>query len=390
MFKKSFIEAFEQLKCNKINWIVLFALPVLVVLMMGIELDDEVINNVPMAVLDYDNSSFSQQLVNAFSEQDTFDLVAYPSSQEEMEAMIRDSKARVGIIIPQGFYQDVASLKSPNVLMIYDGTHMSMTSAAKSKATEILLTYKAGASIKQLTGRLNMSADTALNVSRVFNFQNRTLYNPGKSFEDFLAPVLMAGYVQGAIVLIASISVNHDIFLLDRKKRKGYALGKVCAYTIMGTISFTLCILLQKYVIAIPYVGSIGVGILLSMCLSFAASAFSVVISTVIRNRMVALLGGGVVFIPNSVMAGTTWPIASMPIGYQAFAEYMPFARFAVNLRDVYLKGIGFNQLSDDMVFMIVFGLVSIFIAEGVLWIAGSEEPKVELECGKDELPNCV
>lgn len=387
MVLKSFIEEWRLLLSKKINIVVLFILPVLAVILIGVEMNDEVIKDIPMAVIDYDQTDFSRGLIDAFDQNTIFNVIAYPESDIDLEHMMSDSEVRVGLIIPDDFYDQVATLQSPSVLMLYDGTHMSITSAAKSMATEILLTYKAGATVSQLTGRLGMTQEKALNIAQVFSFRSRTLYNSSKSFEDFLAPVLMAGYVQAAMVLLAAVSVNHSVFALSRKERMGYGLGKILFYTIAGTASYMLAVVTQVGVFDMPFVGKFFDVFVISLALCFAVAGFSVIISMVIKNPIISLLGGGIVFIPNSIMAGTTWPISAMPIGYQGFAAYMPFAKFANNLRNIYLKGSSLSQMMSDVSYLIGFGVVCVLITELILLIAEEDTLLIKDKEADDDVP---
>lgn len=390
MLVKSFCEEIHGLFDHKIRLVVLFILPILTVMMMGIELEEEVISNIPLAVIDQDGTAFSRLLIDAFDQNMTFNVTEYPSNQSQMAALIRDSQVGLGMIIPEGFYEDVATLQSPTVLMVYDGANMAITGTAKAKAMEILLTYKAGAAMQQISGRLGIGQDLALNVANVINFENRVLYNPAKSYEDFLAPILLAGYVQAAIALTASVSINHQIYMKSRRSRAGYGMGKVLFYTVAGLLSFLICISLQVSVFDMPFRGNYWDVVLLTLGLSFAVSAFSVLISSVMRNPMVALIGGGVVFIPNSVMAGTTWPLISMPIGYRGFAAYTPFAHYVNNLRDIYLKGTDLGAFGGSVAYLFVFGGVSLLLVEMVLMIAQREHGEEAIDELSTDVQNTV
>jgi len=387
MFINSFKEEFKSLVTNKMNLLVLFVLPFLVVILLGVQLSKGVINNIPIAVINYDDSTFSRQLVEKFDQNEAFNVAYYPDSEQELEELMKNSKVRAGVIIPKNFYNDVATLKSPTVLMIYDGSHMSITSTAKAKTTEILLTYKAGATIQQLTTRLNMSYKEAYNIAQAFQFNNRMMYNPSKSFEDFLSPVLLIGYIQAAIALVATVSVNQDIFYKKRMKRLGYASGKILFYTLCGSFSFMVCIMLQIALFHVPFKGSLISALILSIGLCFSVAAFCVLISSLIKNRMVCLVGGAVIFIPNSVMAGTTWPLISMPAGYQSFARYMPFAHYANNIRDIYLKGLSLGQVMNDVIYLFVFGTIVLIFTELVMIIAESIDSEGVAE---DDLPRSI
>lgn len=380
MLIKSFEEECKNFLTNKMNLLVLFILPILCVILLGVELSEGIITDIPIAVINYDDSTFSRQLVEKFDQNDTFNVSNYPSSEQELEQLMKNSKVRAGLIIPKNFYNDIVALKSPTVLMIYDGSHMSITSVAKAKATEILLTYKAGATITQLTARLNMSYRDAYNVAQAFQFNNRMMYNPSKSFEDFLSPVLLVGYIQAAIALVATVSVNQNIFKETKIKRLGYASGKVLFYTLCGSLCFMVCMILQIKLFDVPFRGSLVSAFILSTGLSFAVSAFCVLISSVIKKRMVCLIAGAVLFIPNSVMAGTTWPLISMPSGYQSFAKYMPFAHYANNIRDIYLKGLSLQQLIGDVTYLFAFGIIVLILTELVMIVAEKEEKDIDKE----------
>jgi len=364
MLINSLKEEYRNALANKITLIVLILIPVLTTLIIGVELSEEVITNIPIGVIDYDGSTFSRQLIDSFDQNETFKVSYYIESEQELETLLENSQIRVGIIIPKNFYNDIMLLKSPTILMIYDGSHMSITSAAKARATEILLTYKAGATIKQLGPRLNLSYEEAFNITQAFQFSNRMLYNPTKSFKDFLAPIFLPGSIQAALALTATVSVNHDVFLEERKKRLGYAFGKILFYTICGTISFILCIILQITLLGITFRGNLIDAFILSMGLSFSVSAFSVLLSGLLKKRIIALIAGAVIFIPNSIMAGTTWPLISMPVGYQAFAKYIPFVHYANNLRNIYLKGITMRVMYKDVIYLFAFGTIVTLLTE--------------------------
>lgn len=379
MLLKSFSQEWDNLIRNKMNLVMLFILPIVIVLLVGATLSQGVIRDIPMAVIDYDNSAFSRQLIDSFDQNETFSVIGYPTSEDEMESLIRNSKARVGMVIPRDFYNDVSQLKSPRVEMFYDGSHMSMTSTSKAKAMEILLTYKAGATIKQLSGRLGLSYDEAFNITQAFQFGSRRLYNATQNFEYFLAPILMAGAIQTAIALVSAVAFSHDMYDEERRSRLGYATGKILFYGACGTVSYLICILIQIKGFGIPFRGSLVDAIVLSAGLSLAVSAFSVMISSLMKTRIIAMVAAAVVFIPNSIMAGTTWPLISMPVGYQGFAKIMPFARYVNNIRAIYLKGIGMDVLRDDVLYLFAFGLGFICLTEIVVRIVPQNHHQEEL-----------
>lgn len=367
MLKDSLKETYRELLSNKMTWFVLFVLPAIVTLLLGTELSGEVITNIPIAIIDYDKSALSYGLTDSFDQTDTFEIRYYPENEQELERLIQNSHVKMGMIIPRNFYNDISLLRSPTVLMIYDGANMSVTSIAKAKATEILLTYKAGATIKQLTARLNLSYEEAFNITQAFQFSNRMLYNPTKSFKNFMLPFLIPGCIQTALVLTSTVSVNQEIFMQSRRKKLGYTTGKVLFFTLAGTISFLLCTGIMVLLFRIPFRGNFFTAMILTAVYCFSVAAAGVLLSVLFKKPIVAITAGAVVFIPNSIMAGTTWPIISMPTGYQAFAKYIPFTHYVNNVRNIFLKGSTLGSLKDDLIYLLIFGVIVTILNELVM-----------------------
>ena len=111
----------------------------------------------------------------------------------------------------------------------------------------------------------------------------------------------------------------------------------------------------------------------------FQYPLFCILISTLFKNKIIALTAGAVVFIPNSITAGTTWPLISMPSGYQSFARYIPFTHYADNIRDIYLKGISVQQITNDVLYLFIFGVIALILTEAVMIIAEKEFDDKEL-----------
>ncbi len=375
MLKKTFKNELKSLfQRNIMVLIILFILPLFVTFMLGIELNDETLTNIPMAVIDRDNSELSRDLIESFDSNEIFSVTQYLNTETELEEMMKNSKVRMGLVIHEGFYEDIVTMQSPSVLMVYDGSHMSLTGTAKSKATEILLTYKAAISMKQISARLGISEDNALKILNMFSFQHVSLYNENKSYEKFLAPIFLAGCIQSALALSVALGIDHNIYMLDRIKRKGYFTSKVLAYSVMGIASFFICMFFQVFLFGLPFEGSIIDALILIASLCIAVSSFGLIISLLFPSKQIAVVACGIAFIPNSIMAGSTWPLISMPVGYRAFAEYVPFAHFVNQFRDIYLKGITVQDFSSDILYLIGFGAAFTILGELVIYITDKKE----------------
>lgn len=357
---ESFLEESRKLKTNRIIILIGLVIPILVNLILCWELNKGVMDHIPLGVVDEDNSQLSRKLVQYFADNETFELAYYAENQEELEKLMDTSKIKAGLVIPSHFSQDVTSLNSPSVLMLYDGSHMSITSVAKAKASEILLTVRTGAAIQQLEGRLRMTEDQAYQTAMPIHFETRTLYNPAKNFSYFMNPGYGTIICQPGIGLTAVVCIT----AMPKKKKKDilqYITGKVLFYGGLGSIALIINILTQVLLFQIPCNGSIMMAFFLSILLAMAVSGLSVAVSAWISNRTVAIASIGLLLLPNSVMAGYTWPLISMLPFYQKTAYLIPFYHYGDNIRNLFLKGSMHNPMP-DILFLILFTVIMVLI----------------------------
>lgn len=359
---ESINEELHKLKTDKLMLIVCLIIPICVNLIIGWELKKGVIDHVPMAIVDYDDSQLSRQIIRYFKENEAFDVTYQIQNEAELQKLLDESKVRVGMVIPKNFSADVTSLKSPTVLMMYDGSHMSMVSVAKAKASEILISVRVGASVQQIQNRLNKSYDEAFTMAMPISFETRMLYNPAKSFNYFMTPGYGTIICQLGIAFMAvvSVTVNWD----KEKKRNdlGYIVGKVFFYGVLGSLAIIINLLVQIYIFNIPYRGSFMAGVAMSMLFVFAVAALAVAVSAWFNNRVLAMTLVGLLLIPNSIMAGYTWPVISMIPSYKWMSKFIPFTHYGDNIRDLFLKGKMVDGVSDAR-FLILYLVVMTLLA---------------------------
>ncbi|AFS78865.1 putative ABC transporter, type 2 [Gottschalkia acidurici 9a] len=356
--KNEFCKLFRQ----KIIIVVILIIPILINFLLGYEFSNEQIQNVPMVVYDQDNSSLSRMIVQQFEENETFDVKYFVNDIEEMKELFNTSKARTGMVIPKDFSKDMLNLKSPTIMMIYDGSHMSIAGAAKAKASEILITLKTGTVIKLLQGKLNLPADVAQKIALSIKFTNRFMYNPTKSFRNFLNPGFGVAIVQTGIVLMGAVAIVEEE--IEKKKEKiGYLIGKIIFYSLIGWISFVSSILIQSKFFNLPFRGQMSDAMKLSALMSLSVATFSIMVSTWIKNKLLATQINAVLFVPNTVIVGYTWPVMSMKESYQVVAEYFPFYHYVDNIRDMYLKGTSLSKMTQDIEWFYIFIAVTFSIS---------------------------
>ncbi len=282
-----------------------------------------------------DNSAVSRKIVNAFENNEVFDITIYAESPEAIPEIIQQGKATFGLIIPKHFTEDLIRGKAPKVMTIVDGSQLSAASFTKIAASDILLQIKSDLLQEKLRNTLSMTAEQAESAASGLVFQSRLLGNPTRNYLNFLMPGMMASLVQAGLAMSAAASI-------DREKRRSiftYLSSKALVYTGIGFLSLMTVIGVQVLFFKVPMKSGILPVATLSLAFTFAVSSVGVAISNVVWDKVFASQVAAIWFLPSSIVGGYTWPLSSMPVLFQNLAWFMPFSHYGTTLRDLMLKG---------------------------------------------------
>ena len=126
-------------------------------------------------------------------------------------------------------------------------------------------------------------------------------------------------------------------------------LGKTIPYFCLGMIGLGLCLLAAKFLFHVPFRGSLGVLIGVSMLYLLVALGIGLLLSSVAATMQQAMLFGFVIIMPFSLLSGLTTPISSMPTTLQYVTMVNPL-RYAIDIAQrVYLEGVGLDRLGSDL-----------------------------------------
>lgn len=345
----------SKLKKYAVPLVLIILIPQLVNLLCCWMISSRQMHEISTAVYMGDNSALSRQIVNAFENHETFDIIAYAASPEEIPGMIEQGKAAFGLIIPRHFTEDLMNGKAPNLLTVVDGSQLSAASFTKIAASEIFLEIKSQMLQDELRASFNMTKSQAESAAGALVFQNRLLGNPTRNYLNFLMPGMMTAVVQVGLAMAAAASVDRE----QRRSLVTYLGSKTLAFTGIGFISLMLVLGIQILFFKVPVKGGLLPVALLSLCFSFAVSAVGTLFSTVFWNKVLASQAAAIWFIPSSILSGYTWPLSSMPDFYQSIAWFMPFTHYGDTLRNMLLKGAG-GSLPSDLMFLTLAGIASL------------------------------
>jgi ABC-2 type transport system permease protein len=348
------IKEFTQLRNSPDLLRMIILLPIAQMLIFGYAAVLDV-KNIDTAVLDRDNSYRSRELLNYFARSDYFILKEYVTGEAEISDLLDHEKIFAAIVIPPDFSRKINASQTTEVQVIVDGTNAS--------AAGIISTYAAG-TIGSFAN--SVLRERGLDPSRfgAIAVETRFLYNPALDNRFFFLPGMFA-----MIILIIGMPMTARAIV--REKEQGtleqiivtpitsmeLILGKVIPYTLLSVISSSGIILVSHFWFHLPVRGSLP--FLYGATVLFLLNCFGIgiFISAISSTQQQAMLTSFFVNMPMILFSGFLFPVENMPLLFRYFTYLNPMYYFINCVRDICLKGSGFDFLSRDIAAMGILGV---------------------------------
>jgi ABC-2 type transport system permease protein len=358
---------FWQIVRDRRTLMILLFVPAFFLMLYGYALNWD-IRHVRLAVMDREHTAESRELLSSFVNSTYFDIVASPSSMDEIERLMNRGETRVALVIPEGMTRDMRAGRVAYVQVLINGDNANTATAIFGYAQAVVRGVSAALQLQLVGGR-----DFAPPIS----VQPRIWYNPELQSTLFLVPGLIGFIVMISCVVSTSLSIV-------REKERGtweqvrmspigtptYVIGKTIPYFLISLASAFLIIGVSMALFDLPVRGS-------WLLLLFAVSAFLIgalgtglLVSTLVDTQVLAFLIGLLLsLLPTFVLSGFIFPIASMPVPIQYITYVVPARYFLVALRGIVLKGVGFGVVAPELLALglysfIVLGLASVRLAK--------------------------
>ena len=144
-FAEVFLTSLRELFRGRVPFAaLLIGTPLGFTLLFGTIYAQNVVNDIPMAVYDEDQTSMSRKLIQAYDDADRFTVVTYVTSEEEMRAKLMDGQALVVLEIPKGFSKEVHLGDGADALLIVNSANNMFGNAALSASQEIARSFSVG------------------------------------------------------------------------------------------------------------------------------------------------------------------------------------------------------------------------------------------------------
>lgn len=194
----------------------------------------EVVNQVPVGVVDYDHSSLSNTLAQYAAASPQLETHPFLNEQAAIEAIWRDEIAGY-MIIPSGLEKKVKSSQAASVTVIGNGGYLLLNKNVQIGFLKAVSTVSAGIEIKKSVAQGAYSATAQANTQAV-PLHITPLYNQSEGYGAYVVPgvsilILQQTLMMGTALLISTLYEQRR----HHTSARGW-LGRIFALSFLGFI----------------------------------------------------------------------------------------------------------------------------------------------------------
>jgi ABC-2 type transport system permease protein len=267
----------------------------------------EVVRDVPVIVIDQDQSTASRSFLRQIDASDKVDIVSTATNM----ASARDAFFRRDVygivIIPTGFEGNLLAGRQAPVAAYGDGSYLLIYSNLMGAVTTVAGSMGAQVNYARLTAT-GVDAGLARTLLEPVTMTNISVFNPQGGYASYVIPA--------AFVLILQQTLLMGIGLLHagRKLPTGVRMWATpIAYIslYLGWVAFTQILLPLFY--GIPRTGNLGTLLLIALPFLCACTAMGFVLAVAIPWREGVVFFLVVMGMPLFFLSGISWPTESIP-----------------------------------------------------------------------------
>ena len=298
---------------------------------------NEVVREVPAAVVDDNKSAQSREYLRWVDGSPDIHIVSYCADMEEAKLLLKQQKIYGIIRIPETFSSDLTSGTQTRVSIYADMSGMLYYKALLLANTEASLKMNKEIQIQRAGNTTGRQDEITV---QPLDYEDVSLYNPQDGFASFLIPAVLVLIIQQTLLLGIGLSAGtarennrfRDLVPIGRHYQGTLriVLGKSSAYLLiyMAVAAYILCLVPKMF----RLVQLAQPDTLLAFVIPFllACIFFAMACSCLIRRREDCMMIFVFTSLPFLFISGSSWPGMASPPFWKIFSWLFP-STFGIN-----------------------------------------------------------
>jgi ABC-2 type transport system permease protein len=352
--KAMLVKELKQMLRDPKMRIVVFGFPLVQLLVFSFALTLDV-KNIDLAVVDYDRSVISRQVVADMVSSGYFTVESTPGTMAQARQLLDAGEVRGVLVFAVGTADKLQQGRSATVQMIADGTMSNDAGIMFNYANTVLQRFN-----------LALVGEDATAVTLI----PRNLFNVNLDSRNFYVPGLITLMILVTSTLLTSIAIvrEKEIGTIEQVMvtpigRFEFILGKTLPFFFTGYFTTTMMFVLARVVFGITIAGSVVLLIFVVGLNILSYLGLALLISTISHTQQQALLTAFFIMMPCALLSGYLFPVSNMPEPVQYLTYCNPMRWGFEAITGVVIKGAGLKELWQQVMWEGIHAIVFLTVA---------------------------
>jgi len=301
-------------------------------LVYSIAYQNNVIREIPVTMVDRDNSALSRQLIRMIGATQEIEVKQETGDFRDAEELFRDGESKGIILIPTDFERNIISGGQSHIGLYCDASYFLIYKESLRGTLRATGTLSAGIEIKRLMAA-GVTPEAAKMQRDPVTMKSYTLYNPAGSYGSYVMPGLILVIIQQTLLvgigMIGGARREKQKLLATSKNHEASAIfytltGRSLAYFFLYSFNLIFTQIVLYHWFGFPDKGSMLDMLLLMVPFLFSVIFMGLTVSLLLTRRehsimMLVFLSPVVLFV-----SGMSWPATSLPPLLYKLAHIFP------------------------------------------------------------------
>lgn len=336
-FNYIFVEELKTIIRDKGVIIFFFLVPLGYPLLYTFIYTNEVVREVPIAVVDNCSSAQSREYLRHLDASPDVKIISYCANMTEAKSLIKHRDAYGAVSIPRDFSERLNRGEQVYVSAFADMSGMLYYKSVLTANTNVSLAMNADIKVKRSGGTTAQQDQVA---EHPIQYEEVSIYNPQNGFATFLIPAVLILIIQQTLLLgvgmAAGTAREHNRFRnlvpVERHHRGllRIVLGKGMAYLLVYIPLSVYILGIIPHLFHLNQIGNPWNIALFIMPFLIASVLFSMTVSAFVRHREMCIMLIVFTSVPLLFISGLSWPGSAVPAVWKAISYVFP-SSFGIN-----------------------------------------------------------
>lgn len=359
----------RRLRDNKIYLITMVVLPLFVMVFFTSLMHEGQPHNMPVAVVDQDNTSTTRRLTRMLDSYQSTAVVAHYPTVEEARIAMQHGEIYGFLHFPKGTTADLLASRQPKVAYYY--SYASLTAGSLVfKDLKTITTLGSAAVGKQVMTAKGYTEKQIMTFLQPIVVDMHLINNPWISYNVYLSTMLVPTCLLLFIFLITAYSIGQELKEGTANeliaKAKGNAAVALMGKMLPQNIIFQLVMAAYMYytfgILNFPHPGGWGSIFLLGVLGVLAAQGFGIFMFGLFPSLRMSMSMCSLWGVLSFSMVGTAFPILAMDGALQALAELFPMRHFFIFYEIVVFGGNPMSTVAINIAALVLFAAAPVFV----------------------------